>query len=85
MRRAAISVPRNISEGKGRYSRKELIQFLFNARRSLLELQTQITLAERLGYLGAAEGAGLAERAAEVGRLMNGMIARFKNPEMTAQ
>jgi four helix bundle protein len=85
MRRAAISVPRNISEEKGRYSRKELIQFLFNARRSLLELQTQITLAERLGYLGEAEGAGLAERAAEVGRLMNGMIARFKNPEVTTQ
>lgn len=81
MRRASISVPSNISEGKGRYSSKELVQFLFNARGSLLELQTQITLAERSGYLGGAEGAELEERAAEVGRLLNGMIARFRNTQ----
>jgi four helix bundle protein len=49
MRRASVSVPSNISEGKGRYSRGELVHFLFNARGSLLELQTQITLAGRLG------------------------------------
>jgi len=67
MRRASISVPSNISEGKGRYTRGELVQFLFNARGSLLELQTQITLAGRLGYLHEIQIADLERRSAEVG------------------
>ncbi|HET6178720.1 MAG TPA: four helix bundle protein [Candidatus Sulfotelmatobacter sp.] len=56
MRRSAVSVPSNIAEGKGRFSRKELLQFLFHARGSLLELRTQITIARELGFLGLAEG-----------------------------
>jgi four helix bundle protein len=38
LRRSAVSIPSNIAEGKGRYSRKELVHFLFQARGSLLEL-----------------------------------------------
>jgi four helix bundle protein len=51
MRRAAVSVPSNIAAGKGRYPPKELVQFLCHARGSLLELQTQITIAQGLGYM----------------------------------
>ena len=39
MRRSAVSVPSNIAEGKGRFSRKELVHYLFQARGSLLELE----------------------------------------------
>ena len=53
MRRSAVSVPSNIAEGKGRYSRKELLQFLFHARGSLLELRTQITIAKNFGQPGS--------------------------------
>lgn len=51
MRRSAVSVPSNLAEGKGRFSRKELVQFLFHARGSLMELETQILIASRLGYI----------------------------------
>ena len=51
MRRAAVSVASNIAEGKGRYSPKEFVQFLYRARGSLLELQTQLFIARELKYL----------------------------------
>jgi four helix bundle protein len=51
MRRAAVSVASNIAEGKGRYSRKEFAQFLYRARGSLLELETQLFIARELQYL----------------------------------
>jgi four helix bundle protein len=51
MRRAAVSVASNIAEGKGRGTDRDFGHFLFHARGSLLELQTQILIAEQLGYL----------------------------------
>jgi four helix bundle protein len=78
MRRSAVSVPSNIAEGKGRYSQKELLQFLFHARGSLLELETQIILSQELGFLDPARSHALTTQSAEVGRLLNGLINRFQ-------
>ena len=51
MQRAAVSVPSNIAEGKGRVSPRELRHFLATARGSLYELDTQIEIARRAGLL----------------------------------
>jgi four helix bundle protein len=74
IRRAAVSVPSNVAEGKGRHSDKEFAHFLCNARGSLLELETQLILAEELEYLSAAEGKRLSVLTECVGRTLSGLI-----------
>ncbi len=58
VRRAAVSMPSNIAEGKGHRSNKEFSHFLFHARGSLLELQTQLMIAEELQYFSKPEAKG---------------------------
>lgn len=74
LRRAAVSVPSNIAEGKARLSMKEFVQFLSKARGSLAELATQLEIAKNLGYLMETTYNSLAEQAAECGRVLNGLI-----------
>ena len=79
LRRAAVSVPSNIAEGQARYSRREFHHFLANARGSLAEVETQIMLASDLAYLPSKEADVLLIKAAEVGRILNGLIASTRS------
>jgi four helix bundle protein len=74
LRRAAVSVPSNIAEGQGRGSDREFAQFLRIAHGSLREVETQLIIAERLGYADAATIARQLDLAAEAGRLITGLI-----------
>lgn len=55
IRRAVVSIPSNIAEGAARASAKEFMQFLLIARGSAAELETQLLLAGKLGYLSASD------------------------------
>lgn len=74
MRRAAVSVASNIAEGKGRRHDKEFRQFLFHARGSLLELETQLTIAMRLEYLTEKQAGEVQQQATQVGRSLTGLV-----------
>jgi four helix bundle protein len=78
LRRAAVSVPSNIAEGQARFSSKEFHHFLSLARGSLVEIETQLMIAENLGYLPSKQTRPLLEGAAELGRVLNGLIASIK-------
>jgi four helix bundle protein len=78
LRRAAVSVPSNIAEGQGRLSKGEFKQFLGHARGSLLELETQILIAQQLGYLPIEQMQNLLDRAAEAGRILNGLLGSLE-------
>ena len=67
MRRSALSIPSNIAEGHGRSGTKEFIRFIDIAFGSLRELQTQVEIAKRLGFLESKE---LEKQADDVGRLL---------------
>ena len=74
LRRAAVSVPSNIAEGKGRRTDKEFLLFLHHARGSVFEPETQITIAGHLGYVTSAEVQRIGNSAGEVARMLGGLI-----------
>ena len=74
LRRAAVSVPSNIAEGQGRHGAAEFRHFLRQASGSLMELETQIMIAERLGYVGSVAAGDLLCSSAELGKILNGLI-----------
>ena len=78
LRRAAVSVPSNIAEGQARFSPKEFTHFLSQARGSLVEIETQLLISQNLGYMPARSAQPLTEAAAELGRILNGLIASIK-------
>jgi len=67
-------VASNIAEGKGRRTDREFLQFLHHARGSVFEVETQLTIASRLGYMPEAEVLRLGHSASEIARMLNGLI-----------
>jgi four helix bundle protein len=78
LRRAAVSIPSNIAEGQARYSCREFHHFLSHARGSLVEIETQLLIAEDLGYVSNTHSQRLLGSTAELGRILNRLAASIK-------
>ena len=81
IRRAAVSIPSNIAEGAARQTRKEFVNYLHIARGSLSELDTQLELAKRLGYLGEKTGDSLDVQVERIDKMISGLIRRQRAME----
>ena len=78
MRRAVVSIPSNIAEGQGRNSDKEFIQFLSFARGSLWELETQIEICLRIGYIDQNLTTTIYNLIAEISKMLNALSNSLK-------
>lgn len=77
--RASISIPSNIAEGIGRYSRKEFIQYLIIARGSLEEVKYQIILAKDLKYIELNTFERINSLIILLGKKINSLILTLKS------
>lgn len=76
---ACTSVVMNIAEGKGRYSKKEFVQFLFIARGSLYETVTLLEIFHRQEWIESILFRKLKADATEMAKMLNGLIASVKS------
>jgi four helix bundle protein len=82
VRRAAFSIPTNIAEGAARRSSREFVYFLSNAQGSASEVETELLIANRLGYLGDSTFSELRSSHDDIGRMLIGLI-RHVNRKIT--
>jgi len=82
IRRASISILSNIAEGFERGGDKEFLQFLAVAKGSCGEVRSQLYIAIDQGYLHQDLFDELSERAAEIGRLISGMMKYLSKSEL---
>lgn len=79
MRRSAISISSNIDEGAARQSRNEYIQFLYISRGSISELDTQLEISNRLGYIKEIEKEEVFNLIEEVDKTLQGLIKKVRS------
>ena len=78
MRRAAISIPSNIAEGKSRRSKSEYVQFLYVALGSAAELETQTIIARELKYINEEQADNFLENLNHVARMLQSLITKLQ-------
>ena len=77
MRRSAISIPSNIAEGQQRHTTKEFVNFLSIAKGSNAELQTQLLICIRLGYLSSEQISSAMALSEEISKMLSSLTEKL--------
>ena len=78
MRRSAVSIPSNIAEGQDRDTNKEFVRFLAISRGSKSELETQLLICVKVGYLSETEILEAMNLSTEIGKMLTSLINKLK-------
>jgi len=78
LKRAAISIPSNIAEGRGRLSDRAFLIFVGHARGSLYEVETKLELAWRLGYINDEQAKKIATTCTGLSQKLNAFVNKLK-------
>lgn len=79
IRRASVSIAANIAEGAGRKSDKEFLNFLSMSQGSASEVETELLIAFRLGYIADEPFQSLMLKMDEIGRMITGLCSHIRN------
>lgn len=78
LRRSSVSITSNIAEGVNRFSVKDKAHFIEMAYGSLMEVSSQMEIAEELGYITADERLSMDGLVEEEARLLSGLLNSYK-------
>jgi four helix bundle protein len=78
IQRAAVSIPSNIAEGHARGSGREFNRFILIGLGSLAEVETQMVIAENIGFVSKDETRSIFEAAGQLGKMLRGLQKSIK-------
>jgi four helix bundle protein len=79
MRRCSVSIPSNIAEGHARLSTREYVRHASIALGSLAELETQLLLAQELGYADKSLVAELLAKTSQLGKQLRSLVKSLQS------
>ena len=71
---SSASISANLAEGKGRFSKKEFVQYCYTARGSLYETMTFLEIFKRKGWISTTDLSSLREEAISIASMIKGLI-----------
>jgi four helix bundle protein len=83
LRRASVSVTSNIAEGVNRFSLKDKARFIEIAYGSLMEVSSQLEIAEELGFITTSDRQNMDQLIEEDARLLSGLLNSYKPNDST--
>ncbi len=78
LQRAAVSIPSNIAEGSSRKSELEFAHFLEISLGSSFEVETQLIIAQKIGYISQEKYDEMFSKVDEIEKITNSMVARIR-------